>query len=134
MAKKQSIGNGRPFMLSLLKIPVNDIEVSSEFYAQNLGFQVDFVAPEYGWAQMKTGEISVALYKPGMGGGEREIGGSVDFHLMLEEDDFDEVVEKVKEEGVLLDDMVHTGADGTTFIEILDPDQNVIKVFKCLTD
>jgi len=120
----------KTYKLSLLKIPVNDIEISAKFYEKSLGLQVDFVAPEYGWAQMKTGEISIALYKPGMGGGEREIGGSVDFHLRLEENDFDELAEKIKEEGMLLDDRVHTGADGTTFIEILDPDKNVIKVFR----
>ena len=120
----------RTYHLGLLKIPVKDIEKSAQFYEKNLGFQEDFLAPEFGWAQMKAGEISLALYVPGMGGGERQIGGSVDYHLNLAGEDFDEMAKKLKKTGLLSGDMVHTGADGTTFIDILDPDENIIKVFR----
>ena len=123
--------SAKTYQLSLLKIPVKDLEISAKFYEQNLGFQVDFVAAEYGWAQLKTGELSVALYQPGMGGGAREIGGSVDFHLKLATNEFDELAERIKKAGRLLEDRVHTGADGTTFMDILDPDKNVIKVSRC---
>ena len=122
--------NSRTYKLGLLKVPVSDIEISSKFYEMDLGFEIDFVAPEYKWAQMKTGEISVALYTPGKGGGERKIGGSVDFHLILEGKEFDELAQKMKAEQKLSGGMIHQGADGTTFIDILDPDENLIKVFR----
>jgi len=114
----------------MLKVPVSDVEISVEFYEKKLGFQLDFVAKEYGWGQMKIGEVSVALYQPGMGGGNRQIGGSVDFHLSLAGNEFDEVATLMKDEGNLAGDMVHQGADGTTFIEIRDPDGNEIKIFR----
>jgi predicted enzyme related to lactoylglutathione lyase len=118
------------YHLGLLKIPVKDIEKSAQFYEKNLRFQLDFLAPEFGWAQMKAGEISLALYVPGMGGGDRQIGGSVDFHLNLAGEDFDEMAKNMEEAGQLSDDMIHTGADGTTYIDILDLDENIIKVFR----
>ena len=120
----------RAYHLGLLKIPVKDIEKSAQFYEKNLGFLVDFLAPEFSWAQMKAGEISLALYVPGRGGGERQIGGSVDFHLNLAGEDFDEMAKKMQEAGRLSGDMVHTGAEGTTFMDILDLDENIIKVFR----
>lgn len=122
--------DSKQYHLGMLKIPVKDIEKSANFYEKNLGFHIDFLAPEFGWVQMNAGEISIALYTPGMGGGERQIGGSVDFHLNLAGEDFDEIANKMKEAGRLSEDMVHTGADGTTFVDILDPDENIIKVFR----
>ena len=118
------------YHLGLLKIPVQDIEKSAQFYEKNLGFQVDFLAPEFSWAQMKAGEISVALYVPGRGGGDRQIGGSVDFHITLAGEDFDKLANKLQEADQLSGEMVHTGADGTTFMDILDLDENIIKVFR----
>jgi len=122
--------NKRTYQLGLVKIPVSDIAISAQFYEKDLGFEQEFIAPEYGWAQFKTGEISLALYKPGMGGGERQLGGSVDFHLVLDGEEFDELSKTMLETKRLSEDMVHKGADGSTFIEILDPDENVLKVFR----
>ena len=120
--------SSKSYAFSLLKVPVKDVEKSVPFYEKKLGFQLEFVASEYGWAQMKAGEISIALYQPGMGGGKRQMGGSVDFHLSLPGIEFDELAQQMEEEGLLVEDMVHRGADGTTFIEIYDPDRNEIKV------
>jgi catechol 2,3-dioxygenase-like lactoylglutathione lyase family enzyme len=122
--------SSRDYKLGMLKVPVRDVEKSVQFYEKSLGFQLEFVAKEYGWAQMKTGEISIALYQPGMGGGNREFGGSVDFHLSLDGSEFDDVAKLMKKEGNLAGDMIHKGNDGTTFIEIRDPDGNEIKVFR----
>ena len=71
------------YQLALLKIPVKNVDVSSLFYSENLGLKIDFAAEEYGWAQLSSGDFSLALYVPGMGGGDGQIGGSVDFHLSL---------------------------------------------------
>ncbi len=121
--------SSRAYKFGMLKIPVSDIQKSARFYEKKLGFRLEFVAPEYGWAQMQAGEIPVALYQPGKGGGKRQIGGSVDFHLSLAGNEFDQVAKQMGEEGLLVEDRIHQGADGTTFIEIYDPDRNELKVF-----
>jgi catechol 2,3-dioxygenase-like lactoylglutathione lyase family enzyme len=118
------------FKLGMLKIPVRDVQESVAFYEQKLGLNLDFLAPEYGWAQFTLGELSLALYQPNMGGGSRDIGGSVDFHLSLTGNDFDDIAHQLKDEGYLVEDRIHTGADSSTFIDICDPDGNIIKVFR----
>jgi catechol 2,3-dioxygenase-like lactoylglutathione lyase family enzyme len=122
--------NSQKYKLGLLKIPVTDIERSAQFYKQSLGFKLTFQAPEYGWAQFQAGELELALYIPGKGGGERIIGGNVDFHLVLDGDDFDQLAPALKGASFLVEDMIHTGNDGSTFIDIRDPDENIIKVFR----
>lgn len=122
---------GKPdYKLGLLKIPVTDVEHSAKFYEEILHLELGFVVPEYGWAQMKAGETDLALYVPGKGGGERQIGGNVDFHLVLEPRDFDELAPTLKDAGHLSENMIHTGNDGSTFIDVYDPDKNIIKVLR----
>ena len=122
--------NSADYKLGLLKVPVIDIERSTKFYAEVLGFEVGFQAPEYGWAQMQAGEVSLALYVPGKGGGNRKIGGNVDFHLILNNDAFDKLAPILKDAGHLSEDMIHTGNDGSTFVDVLDPDENLIKIVR----
>ena len=55
------------YQLALLKIPVTEITRSAAFYREALGFEQQFAAEEYGWAQFAAGDLAVALYKPGMG-------------------------------------------------------------------
>ena len=119
-----------PYKLKLLKIPVADIEASCEFYSTQLAFDVQFKADEYGWAQLSGGDISLALYKPGMGGGDGKIGGSANFHLSLPSDEFDTIAAQLLSNGHLMEGMIHSGNDGSTFIDVIDPDGNVIKVMK----
>ncbi len=118
------------YQLSLLKIPVSDIPTAAAFYVDELGFTEQFVAAEYGWAQLATGDLSLALYVPGQGGGARSIGGSVDFHLALTGDTFDDLAERLLQDGHLNEDRIHAGNDGTTFIDVVDPDGNQLKIFR----
>src|SRR5438309_2062075 len=78
-----------PYQLRLLKIPVTDVRRSANFYRDALGFHEEFVVEQYGWAQLKAGEIPIALYQPGKGGGDGHIGGSTGFHLALPPQRFD---------------------------------------------
>ncbi len=118
------------YRLSLLKIPVSDVGRASAFYRDVLGLSVEFVAEEYGWAQLAAGEFSLALYVPGQGGGEGRPGGSAGFHLALPDSQFDALAERLRSYGALVDDMVHQGADGTTFVEARDSDGNTLKVMR----
>ncbi len=117
-----------PYAIKLLKVPVTNIEVSCDFYSRHLGFDVQFKSDEYGWAQLSAGDLSLALYKPGMGGGDGKAGGSVDFHLSLPAAEFTPLSEDLLSKGHLQEGMIHTGNDGSTFIDVIDPDGNVIKV------
>ncbi len=112
----------------LLKIPVSDVEASSAFYAKQLGFDLEFVVAEYGWAQLRASGHRLALYQPGMGGGDGRTGGSVGFHLSLPESEFRSLAEKLASGGHLVDGKILTGEDGTTFVDVSDPDSNVVKV------
>ena len=116
------------YQLSLLKIPVSEISRSAEFYRDILGFSQQSAAEEYGWAQLQAGDLSVALYKPGMGGGTGQVGGSTGFHLCLPPERFDQMAADLLKRGVLVDNMVHQSDEGGVFIGVSDPDGNVIKI------
>ena len=122
--------NADSYKIQMLKVPVSDVEASAQFYSEHMGFEVQFVVAEYGWAQLAAGQLSLALYKPGLGGGNGQIGGSLDFHLSLPEPAFESLAARSLEKGILVENMVHTGNDGTTFVDILDPDENIVKVMK----
>ncbi len=116
------------FELSLLKIPVSDPQRSAEFYRDTLGMRPGFVAEEYGWVQLQAGDLPLALYKPGMGGGEGQPGGGAGFHLSLAPQGFDSLADDLLERDVLVDAQVHRGDDGTTFMDVRDLDGNILKI------
>lgn len=116
------------YKIGMLKVAVSDLKLSTKFYETNLGFESVFVLEEYGWSQMKNGDLAFALYVPGLGGGEKEPGGSTDFHLVLTPDEFDPLAKRLLEEGLLSEGIIHTGDDDSTFIDVLDPDQNIVRI------
>jgi catechol 2,3-dioxygenase-like lactoylglutathione lyase family enzyme len=120
--------NNPNYHLSLLKIPVSNISKSAEFYRDLLKFKEEFVAEQYGWAQFSAGDLALALYKPGMGGGDGKVGGSTGFHLALPPEQFDALSVDLLKRGVLVDNRVQRGDDGTTYIQVRDPDGNVLNV------
>lgn len=119
---------GPNYSLSLLKIPVSDIVVSAPFYRDGLGFEEQFVAEEYGWAQFQAGDLPIALYKPGMGGGNRTPGGSVDFHLSAP--DLEALQAQMKAFDPALKVGIFTNDDGSETLEVADPDGNELKISK----
>ncbi len=89
-----------------------------------------FYVKEYGWAQFDLDGIPFALYQINKGGGSRTLGGSIDFHFAMDADVFDEVAPKWLSNHLLKEDMIHSGNDGSTFVELLDPDQNELKIMR----
>ena len=65
-----------------------------------------------------------------MGGGDGQLGGSVDFHLSLPDTTFQSLAASLLDKGHLVEDRVHKGNDGSTFMDVRDPDGNVIKIMK----
>ena len=118
------------YRLALLKVPVRDVDRAAAFYRDVLGMTPAFVAAEYGWAQLAAGDLGFALYVPGAGGGDAAVGGATGFHLSLTGAAFDELAARALEHAALVEGRVHQGADGTTFVDVRDPDGNVVKVFR----
>lgn len=116
--------------LTLIKIPVSDIEKSVQFYEQYLNIKNIFYVKEYGWAQYDLDGIPLALYQIQLGGGSRTLGGSLDFHFALDFEEFDELAHKLLKANILKENRIHKGNDGSTFIELLDPDNNELKIFR----
>jgi predicted enzyme related to lactoylglutathione lyase len=116
------------FSLALLKIPVSDITASAKFYSSGLGFEQECVFEEYGWAQFKAGDLSIALYIPGMGGGNRAPGGSVDFHIAAS--DLELLRDRLREYDPHLKLGIFKNDDGSETLEFSDPDGNEMKIMK----
>ena len=114
------------FKLGLLKIPVTDLERAAAFYRDVLGFTEVFVVVEYGWGQFQVDELPIALYVPGMGGGDRQPGGSIDFHL--EVSDVEACHDAWVEQGAVIPAGVVRSDEGSSFFEVTDPDGNALKI------
>ncbi len=116
-----------PFDVRLLKIPVRNLPTSIAFYEQVLGLPASFVAEPYGWAHFSLANFELALYVPGLGGGNRGPGGSVDFHLC--HDDIDALYEVARQRSE--DAVLHANDDGSHSLEFPDPDGNLLKIVAC---
>ena len=112
--------------VALLKIPVSDLKMSVAFYEAALGLQATMVVEEFGWAQLDGVSVALALYLPGKGGGDRTLGGTVDFHLS--HNHLDELHEQARK--AVPDATTNDNADGSRSLEFSDPDGNIIKVME----
>lgn len=115
-------------IIKMVKIPVKDVEVSAKFYTDVLGLEEEFVVAEYGWAQLHAGNLPVALYEEGKGGGTAKA-GSTD-HLQFAVSDFDTLKTNLSKHNIDPDQHFHSGADGTQFYLFDDPDGNKIQVMQ----
>jgi len=112
--------------VSLLKVPVADLQRAVAFYESALPLQAKFVAEEYGWAQLDGASLAIGLYVPGMGGGDRTPGGTLDFHLSHPR--LDELLDDA--EAADPDASIQSNADGSRSLELTDPDGNVLKIME----
>ena len=112
--------------LNMLKLPVRDVARAARHYAEVVGLKQEFVAEQYGWAQFSIGELGLGLYEPGKGGGDREPGGTADFHLSVE--DLEAWLAGYTERGGCSGTGLQSSDDGMKRVEIEDPDGNLIKI------
>ena len=115
-------------IVKMIKIPVTDVEVSAKFYVEVLGLDEEFVVADYGWAQLHAGNLPIALYEEGKGGGTAKA-GSTD-HMQFAVSDFDALKQSLTVHDIDPDKHFHTGADGTKFYLFNDPDGNTIQVMQ----
>ena len=107
------------------KIPVSDISRATAFYRDKLGFTVEFEAEEYGWASISRNGAQLGLYVPGMGGGTRAPGGSIDFTFVVA--DLVGYREAIRSSGAEVGEIQDTD-DGMKVLDIVDPDGNELVV------
>jgi predicted enzyme related to lactoylglutathione lyase len=112
--------------LAFLKVPVTDLNRAVTFYTKALPLNLAFAAEEYGWAQLEAGELSLALYVPGKGGGNRTPGGSVDFQL--HHPDLDALLATFKDNLPDVKAEIFENNDGSRSLEFTDPDSNELKI------
>ncbi|MEM6428017.1 MAG: VOC family protein [Deinococcota bacterium] len=112
--------------LAFLKLPVTDLNRAVRFYTSALPLNVTFAAEEYGWAQLEAGDVSLALYVPGKGGGNRTPGGSVNFQL--QHPNVDELLATFKENLPDVKAEIFENNDGSRSLEFADPDGNELKI------
>lgn len=110
------------FDLSLVKIPVHSVADAAVFYRDTLGFEEQFIVPEYGWAQYQAGSVAIALYQPGMGGGNVAPGTELCFQLSADEATFSRISSKLPDLEIL------KGDDDTVFMDVRDLDGNVFRL------
>jgi catechol 2,3-dioxygenase-like lactoylglutathione lyase family enzyme len=113
--------------VQMVKLPVSNIEKALPFYRDVLGLAEAFVVAEYGWAQLHAGAMPVALYVPGMGGGQGEAGKADCLHFAVA--DGAAFRAQLVAAGLEPEEHLHRGADETSYYELRDPDGNLFKVF-----
>lgn len=112
--------------ITLIKIPVSNIEKSIAYYRDVVGLPESFSVPEYGWAQFAVGSLPFCLYDPGKGGGGGTPGTCDTVHFAVA--DASASYDVLTAKGAIIPGGLETSADGMTFFDLHDPDGNVIKV------
>ncbi|MEM8811428.1 MAG: VOC family protein [Pseudomonadota bacterium] len=114
--------------LAFLKLPVRDLKRAVNFYEAVFDMELDYVAEEYGWALLEGDQLSLALYVPGKGGGNREPGGSVEFQLL--HPDVAALHAVLHQEFPGSKAGLHDHDDGARSLEFTDPEGNEVKILE----
>lgn len=106
------------------RIPVSDLATAIHFYTKTLDFQLEFSFEQYGWAQISKEDISIGLYLPGKGGGDRQPGGSLDFRIL--DTEIIQLHRKIKSKTTSSISEIRVSDDGLSYFDITDNSGNVI--------
>lgn len=118
--------------VQMVKIPVSDIARAVPFYRDVLGLSEDFVMADYGWAQLRAGNLPIALYVPSMGGGNGAVGQTDFVHFITSH--VEEFREQLHNANIDPDKHLHTGDDNSQYFELSDPDGNTFKIMLQMTE
>lgn len=115
-----------------VRILVDDVDASVEFYARHLGFTVLNHFPPF--ADVQRGHLRLLLSGPAssaarpMSDGEQpRPGGWNRVHLVV--DDLDALIDRLRSEGVTFRNEVVTGPGGSQVLA-LDPSGNLVELFQ----
>lgn len=110
--------------IAMIKVPVTDIDAAAAFYSRLLDLEPAVQAPEFGWAHFEAEALTLAVYRPGTGNGDRSPGGSVDFSLAAA--DLGPVQARMA--NLCPDAVIHDNDDGSVTLELSDPDGNLLRI------
>ncbi len=127
--------NQQPFVLGLwgVRYQVKDVQRSTAFYTQALGFKLDLqVLPAF--AQVSIGDLKLSLSGPGASGSRpmpdgrhQEPGGWN--RVVLQVKDLPARIGELKNQGVTFRNEMEVGPGGKQ-IQVEDPDGNPIELFE----
>ena len=119
--------------MAVVRYLVNDVDVALEFYINTLGFElVEKWGPPF--AMVKRGDLALWLSGPGssasrpIAGGSKPVPGGWN-RLVLQTDDLESLVEKLKRSGAQLRSDVVSGPGGKQVL-VDDPSGNPVELFE----
>lgn len=119
---------------AMIRYLVDDVDAAMGFYRDRLGFEVE-MHPAPGFAMLSRGDLRLALNAPGAGGAGRAMpdgtlpgpGGWNRF--LVEVDDLEATVERLRDEGATFRNEIVTGKGGEQIL-LEDPAGNPIELFQ----
>lgn len=113
---------------------VNNVEEAIDFYADKLGFKVDF-HPAPGFAALSKDNLKLFINQPGAGGaGQTMKDGSVPSpggwnRFQIETDNLEKLVDDLKKKGATFRSEIIIGQGGNQAL-LQDPSGNLIELFE----
>jgi catechol 2,3-dioxygenase-like lactoylglutathione lyase family enzyme len=122
-------GGGLPVTgVSELVLEVVDLEASERFYAGMLGLPVVDRWPQREAIWVMAGERTrIGLWRPQVGLAGGRGGLHVHFALHIEESDYDAAVERLRAQGMEIQEIAFEGAGRSVYVD--DPDGNVVELW-----
>jgi catechol 2,3-dioxygenase-like lactoylglutathione lyase family enzyme len=114
---------------------VSDVDAAVAFYRDTLGFEVAMQPAQGGFAALAKGDLRLLINRPGAGGaGQSMPDGQVPApggwnRIMVEVDDLDALVGRLREQGVRFRNEIVTGQGGKQIL-LEDPSGNAIELFQ----
>lgn len=124
-----SAGGGLPVTgVSELVLEVVDLEASERFYAGVLGLPVVDRWPDRETIWVMAGERTrIGLWRPQVGLAGGRGGLHVHFALHIAETDYDAAVERLRAQGMEIEEIAFEGAGRSVYVD--DPDGNVVELW-----
>jgi catechol 2,3-dioxygenase-like lactoylglutathione lyase family enzyme len=124
-----SAGGGLPVTgVSELVLEVVDLEASERFYAGVLGLPVVDRWPDREAIWVMAGERTrIGLWRPQVGLAGGRGGLHVHFALHIAETDYDAAVERLRAQGMEIEEIAFEGAGRSVYVD--DPDGNVVELW-----
>jgi catechol 2,3-dioxygenase-like lactoylglutathione lyase family enzyme len=117
--------------LASVRYIVSDVATCVDFYLDRLGFKVE-MHPSHGFAALSHGDLRLYLNAPKAGGGGNA-GGTPSpggwNRFMIEVDDLDGLISRLREAGERFRGEIATGPGGRQIL-LEDPSGNVVELFQ----
>lgn len=107
--------------ISHVTVFVRDLKKAAEFYEKKLGFKRTMMAEEFGWAELKTPSVVLALSRPS--GNDKKLVGRFT-GIVFESKDVKKSCEELTRKGIKITEEPVKKAWGGMVAAFVDPDGN----------